>query len=185
MRFAVHGSGAVGGIKIDWDAPVERGLELRDAMAPHPVDTMRVGVVLRGFAVANVTYPRGTIAVQVGEGHELFLQLPVDPTRVVAATRATVPSAWSVEPAGSVQRHRGTVGTEDDGERIDVIIASRAPGLSRARVQQLIEAGQVTVAGQQVKKPSRRLQAGDRIELELPSSPAAPDPGPPGGTDLP
>jgi 23S rRNA pseudouridine1911/1915/1917 synthase len=53
----------------------------------------------------------------------------------------------------------------DAGERLDVVLARRVPGLSRASAKQLIADGEVRVNGRRPKK-SQRLQQGDRIVLE-------------------
>jgi hypothetical protein len=166
VRFKLHSPEAIRGIKIDWDATVELGPEIRAAMASHDVDTMRAGILVRGFALANITYPRGTIAFRVAEGHELFLQIPAEAIPPPVA-KAVVRSTWTVERAADVERHRGTVGTEDDGERVDVVITTRAPSLSRTKVQRLLEQGHVTIAGQIVKKTNHRLRSGDVIEFDV------------------
>jgi hypothetical protein len=76
VRFTIHGSEALHGIKIDWDVPIEGEAEMREAMAPHDLATMRLGIVRRGYAVGPVVYPRGTLACRIAEGHEIFLQVP-------------------------------------------------------------------------------------------------------------
>jgi 23S rRNA pseudouridine1911/1915/1917 synthase len=53
------------------------------------------------------------------------------------------------------------------GERVDKWIAERAPELSRAQVQRLIEAGRVTVDGV-VPKPSYRLSTGETVVVRVP-----------------
>ena len=58
------------------------------------------------------------------------------------------------------------------GERLDAYLAARLPELSRARVQQLIKAGEVRVQGR-LEKASYRVQLGDTIALALPA-PVAP-----------
>lgn len=161
----MHSPGTVGAIKIDWDAPVELTDEIRAAMAPHDLDTMRAGRVLKGFVVAGVTYPRGTLAFRVAEAHELFLELPFEPA--VVARPVKVPGAWTAEVAGTMTHHRGTVGTEDDEERIDVVLASRVPELSRAKARRLLEDGKVRVGGQPVLKQNHRLRVGDVVELTI------------------
>jgi hypothetical protein len=166
VRFKLHSPETIGGIKIDWDVPVELGPEVRAAMVPHDLDTMRAGILTRGFALAGITYPRGTIAFRVAEAHELFLQIP--DTEPAPSKRVVVPSTWTVESEGDVERHRGTVGTKDDGERIDVVITARAPKLSRTKVQKLIEQGHVRLAGQPIKKMNHRVRIGDVIEVESP-----------------
>ena len=54
------------------------------------------------------------------------------------------------------------VGPEEQGERVDVVV-TRHSGVTRARVQRAIKAGEVTVAGA-VVRPSYRLEQGDVIE---------------------
>jgi 23S rRNA pseudouridine1911/1915/1917 synthase len=56
---------------------------------------------------------------------------------------------------------------EDDGERLDAFLAKRTR-LSRARVQKLIDAGRVRVAGGAAPRKSDPVAAGQRVELELP-----------------
>jgi len=62
------------------------------------------------------------------------------------------------------------VGGEQDGERLDVALAPHVG--SRARAQRLIDAGLVTVDGEQ--RPKRhRVSAGERIEVEEEAAPEA------------
>lgn len=67
----------------------------------------------------------------------------------------------------------------DAGERVDVLLARRVPGLSRAKAKALIEEGAVRVDGRRVKK-SYMVVVGDRIKLgSIPGSVdfyATPDP---------
>jgi 23S rRNA pseudouridine1911/1915/1917 synthase len=56
---------------------------------------------------------------------------------------------------------------ESGGERVDKWIADHAAELSRAQVQRLIEAGQVTVGGV-MPKPSYRLSAGETVVVHVP-----------------
>jgi 23S rRNA pseudouridine1911/1915/1917 synthase len=53
------------------------------------------------------------------------------------------------------------------GRRLDRWLAERVPGLSRARLQALIEAGRVRVEGAS-RKASYRVRAGDQVEVEIP-----------------
>jgi 23S rRNA pseudouridine1911/1915/1917 synthase len=57
------------------------------------------------------------------------------------------------------------------GERLDRFLAAAQPDLSRSRLQALIRAGQVTVAGGACRA-AQRLRAGERVRVELPD-PAA------------
>ncbi len=69
-----------------------------------------------------------------------------------------------------------TAASEDAGLRLDAFLAERLPDLSRSRVQQLLERGCILVEGKPGKK-NRRLNAGERITLDLPE-PAEADPEP-------
>jgi len=62
---------------------------------------------------------------------------------------------------------RLVVASADAGERLDVLIARRAPELSRAQAQRLIKAGAVTVDGKAVK-PRFVVRAGQEITISLP-----------------
>jgi len=53
------------------------------------------------------------------------------------------------------------------GLRLDVAVVRLAPDLSRARVQQLLAAGRITVGGTP-RRASGKVKAGERIEIELP-----------------
>lgn len=55
---------------------------------------------------------------------------------------------------------------EEAGLRLDRWLAARFPGLSRTRLQALVEAGRVTVAGQP-RKPGYRLRSGERVTVAL------------------
>jgi len=59
----------------------------------------------------------------------------------------------------------------DIGIRIDRVLRrhlSHMPGVSRNRVQQLIDAGLVHINGHAVSRPSARVAAGDSVSVELP-----------------
>jgi 23S rRNA pseudouridine1911/1915/1917 synthase len=53
------------------------------------------------------------------------------------------------------------------GQRLDRLLAARAPDLSRTRLQSLIEAGRVTVDGRR-RKASHRLRDGEAVSVEVP-----------------
>ncbi|HSQ12722.1 MAG TPA: S4 domain-containing protein, partial [Candidatus Deferrimicrobium sp.] len=69
---------------------------------------------------------------------------------------------------------RFTVGVETAGMRLDVFVArhyaapATAEAMSRAGVQKLIDAGQVTVNGARMKS-SVRVKLADRIEIHIPA----------------
>jgi 23S rRNA pseudouridine1911/1915/1917 synthase len=55
---------------------------------------------------------------------------------------------------------------EDAGQRLDRYLAAQLPGVSRARVQELMAEGLVR-AGGKAAKPAHRVAAGEPIEVEL------------------
>jgi 23S rRNA pseudouridine1911/1915/1917 synthase len=59
------------------------------------------------------------------------------------------------------------VAPEEDSERLDRLIAARVADISRSYAQNLIKAGEVKV-NDEVARPSRRIRAGDVVELALP-----------------
>ena len=61
---------------------------------------------------------------------------------------------------------RFTVGADEAGARLDVVLAARA-GLSRSSAQKLIEDGRVTVAGKSARKRDG-LRDGDEVVYEFP-----------------
>jgi 23S rRNA pseudouridine1911/1915/1917 synthase len=61
-----------------------------------------------------------------------------------------------------------TVAAEDAGERLDRVLAQRVAELSRSRHKALILAGRVAIDGATIRDPGHRVNAGERIMLELP-----------------
>lgn len=55
-------------------------------------------------------------------------------------------------------------------QRLDKFLAEALPQHSRARLQALIKAGQVRVAGQPVSKSSHALEGGERVEVSVPAA---------------
>jgi 23S rRNA pseudouridine1911/1915/1917 synthase len=53
---------------------------------------------------------------------------------------------------------------DQDGERLDVFVSRRVPGLSRSQVRRLIDAGLVRVDGD-LERPAFRLHFGDMVRL--------------------
>ncbi|MTI44945.1 ribosomal large subunit pseudouridine synthase D [Roseibium hamelinense] len=70
-----------------------------------------------------------------------------------------------------------TVSDEDNGKRLDAVLAGQLDTMSRNRVQTLIKAGEVTVGSRKIIEPKHRVNEGDCIELQLPE---AEDPEPQG-----
>jgi 23S rRNA pseudouridine1911/1915/1917 synthase len=63
-----------------------------------------------------------------------------------------------------------SVAAEEAGARLDAYLAAHVADWSRTRIHRLIEDGDVLVEGRTVK-PSRRLRAGEQIEVELTEPP--------------
>jgi 23S rRNA pseudouridine1911/1915/1917 synthase len=60
----------------------------------------------------------------------------------------------------------------DYGARLDRFIAAQCPDLSRTRVQELIDSGQVRVDGKAARKGSVHLRGGEKITVEITERPA-------------
>lgn len=92
--------------------------------------------------------------------------------------RANVESEGSVEgmAAETKETTAGTetealafeVSAEDADARLDAFLAARVEGVSRTSLKRAIEEGDVLVEGRD-SKPSHRLRAGERVEVELPA----------------
>ncbi|WP_371347262.1 RluA family pseudouridine synthase [Ancylobacter sp. IITR112] len=61
-----------------------------------------------------------------------------------------------------------TVGPEDEGQRLDRVLARHLPEFSRTRLQALIASGQVQRAGQPVSGGAAKAVAGDCYSVEVP-----------------
>jgi 23S rRNA pseudouridine1911/1915/1917 synthase len=58
----------------------------------------------------------------------------------------------------------------DAGARLDAFLAARVEGVSRSALKRAIDDGDVLVGGR-AAKPSHKLRAGERVEVELPAPP--------------
>ena len=76
----------------------------------------------------------------------------------------------------SAATHQFVAGPDDDGQRLDVFVASRVPGLSRSQAQRLIRNGHVAVDGERAK-PSAPVESGTTVTIEIPP-PVDDTPGP-------
>lgn len=70
---------------------------------------------------------------------------------------------------------RHTVADEDAGERADVVLGRRIPGLSRRVARSLARAGHLRIDGQPAPA-AQRVRPGERLELQVPESEAAAPP---------
>src|SRR5437660_3369216 len=60
------------------------------------------------------------------------------------------------------------VAAEEEGSRLDRVLAQRVAELSRSRHKALILAGHVAIDGATIRDPGHRVNAGGTIRLELP-----------------
>jgi 23S rRNA pseudouridine1911/1915/1917 synthase len=66
---------------------------------------------------------------------------------------------------------------EDAGSRLDQFLAARLPDLSRSRLKQLIEAGNVTRRGEKIRDANTRVKPDDVYRVHVPAPlPAKPQP---------
>lgn len=72
--------------------------------------------------------------------------------------------------------HATTVSGEAGGQRLDKLLATAWPDLSRTRLKALIEAGRLRADGATITDPSQRVKPGQRLELSVPPpEPATPE----------
>jgi len=69
--------------------------------------------------------------------------------------------------AAGFEWRQAMVGAALHGERLDKMLVSMAPEFSRSHLQQLIELGHVQLDGSVARSASRRVRAGQRLQLEL------------------
>jgi len=82
------------------------------------------------------------------------------------------PCPTEVTADGRTER-RFTVAPEEAGVRLDVLLAGRETGLSRARIQRLVSEGLAAVNGRPARA-GRRVKAGDAVAICIPAlKPAA------------
>src|SRR5215510_5428000 len=68
------------------------------------------------------------------------------------------------------------VGEAEVGVRLDRVLAAHVTALSRTRLKALVLAGRVAIGGRTIRDPGHRVNAGDRITIEVPPpEPAAPE----------
>ena len=70
-------------------------------------------------------------------------------------------------------REKLTVGETEAGQRLDRFLALRLPDLSRSRLQALLRAGEVTLAGVPIAAVGGKVRAGETYEVHVPAPVAA------------
>jgi 23S rRNA pseudouridine1911/1915/1917 synthase len=71
------------------------------------------------------------------------------------------------EPDAGVERRAFQVEPHEHGQRLDKVLAARASEFSRSHLQSLIERALVRVEGAAARVAAKRVQAGQRVEIEL------------------
>src|SRR4051794_12032215 len=71
--------------------------------------------------------------------------------------------------------------TADAGGRLDRVLAAAIPDLSRSRLKALILAGEVAIGGHTIRDPDHRVNADDRLTVNIP----APEPAEPAAEAIP
>jgi 23S rRNA pseudouridine1911/1915/1917 synthase len=74
-----------------------------------------------------------------------------------------------------------TIAADDDGARLDRVLAARIPALSRSRLKALILGGEVAIDGKTIRDPSERVKSGAKVRVSLPE----PEPAKPAGENIP
>jgi 23S rRNA pseudouridine1911/1915/1917 synthase len=77
------------------------------------------------------------------------------------------PQVSLAEPDGVVELRAATVGTGWHGWRLDKALVALAPEFSRSHLQALVHGGALRIDGRPESTPSRRLRAGQQLQLEL------------------
>lgn len=90
-----------------------------------------------------------------------------------ATTPESVPDEVQEEgdTAAEMELRRVTVPADSHGSRLDRTLAAIVPEFSRTYLQQLVEAGVVTVGGVSVTKASAKVKVGDELVIELRPTP--------------
>ena len=73
------------------------------------------------------------------------------------------------------------IAAEEQGQRLDRVLAARLPALSRSRLKALILGGQVTSAARTIRDPAMHVKSGESITVTLPP----PEPAKPEGENIP
>src|SRR5476651_2782048 len=73
------------------------------------------------------------------------------------------------------------IATEEQGQRLDRVLAARIPALSRSRLKALILDGQVAIEARTIRDPATYVNSGDTVTVTLP----APEQAKPAGEPIP
>ncbi len=90
---------------------------------------------------------------------------------IISSAPITNESEEAEETAVEAEWRTLSIAAQQHGERLDRALAQGVPEFSRSYLQQLIEAGLVTVQGQAARKASHKVKAGDAVVIELRPTP--------------
>src|SRR5450631_3487841 len=60
------------------------------------------------------------------------------------------------------------IAAEEQGQRLDRVLAARIPALSRSRLKALILDGQVAITARTIRDPASHVNSGDTVTVTLP-----------------
>src|SRR5688572_14309299 len=162
-----------------WRVPFSAGCATFTCSGGAVAGTVGSGGIFSGLAAADFLTIRDLRFEAVGEsdvkegeedGEDGLLKKvphPKDPSLQPATLRAK-----GRNPAMSRddRTHRFTVPRELEGQRLDVVIARLAAGVSRRHARRLVDDGAVFVDNKRVQVCSRPLKAGAKVELTVTSA---------------
>src|SRR5512141_1874202 len=61
------------------------------------------------------------------------------------------------------------IAAEEQGQRLDRVLAARIPALSRSRLKALILDGQVVIETRTIRDPATHVNSGDSVTVTLPA----------------
>ena len=96
---------------------------------------------------------------------------PLEPAQGAAATDAQAGLEDALDAGPDAELRAFAIGAGQHGERLDRALAALVPEFSRSYLQQLIEAGAVSLNQAAASRSSQKVKAGDRGEIELRPTP--------------
>lgn len=90
---------------------------------------------------------------------------------IISSTLASADMEEGDEAAAEVEWREASIAVTQHGQRMDRALVDVVPEFSRNYLQQLIEAGRVSLNAHPVVKASQRVKAGDAVRIELRPTP--------------
>ena len=90
---------------------------------------------------------------------------------IISSTLASADMEEGDEAAAEVEWREASIAVTQHGQRMDRALVEVVPEFSRNYLQQLIEAGRVSLNANPVVKASQRVKAGDAVRIELRPTP--------------